>query len=599
MIYNMERPMNFDQVIGQELVVENIRNQSKAGAFFPVLILCGQYGSGKTTIARLIAMAANCEHKDGNGNPCGKCDSCRAVLEHSQEGVIEIDGATNNGVDHIRKLMNQVVTLGVFPKKVVIIDEAHMMSRAAFNAMLIPLENPPEHCIFIICTTEADALPHTITSRMPVYTFGKIPDGLIKDHVLKVARRNQIRISQDAAGLISRYADGAMRNALQILEQMSKQKAGNGMIEAEDVVCVLGLSSMEQQAAFLKGCLGRDTKNIIQVLRGCEKEGVSLRTFIQDVLRMNTDLLLVRAGAEVVGTEFYLSCLEELSGCTDTDLVHVNKMLGKIISVRTGQMSVERIVAEVIADVFPDSPPRQENPGCRNRGCASSIEEKEAAQEPETADIHTEKTLVKEAEAKEAPPRPFQEREEETDGETTEGGFTGGFFGGGLFGDLFGEMDLMEEGAGSSEKENTEEKEKEAEGTPDRKVEMKDSMPPHGEKRLLWSDMAERGILPSEVKIPIPEKEEEINAACEAEREAYEEKEDTLENGSTGIDLAEARESLSGLLKNPGFKMLYNKARVEEKDFHIYLYFNKTALAEAARMFLTDVSGIIAATDGE
>ena len=192
MIYNDMRPHRFDDVKGQTLVVENIRNQSKKNRFFPVFILCGQYGSGKTTMARIIAMAANCKHKDANGNPCGECDSCRAVLDHSPEGIIEIDGASNNGVEDVRRLLADAGTFGMFDKKVIVIDEAHMLSKSAFNALLITLENPPEHCIFILCTTEKDALPDTVVSRAPVYTFGKIADAVIKDHIMEVARKSNI-----------------------------------------------------------------------------------------------------------------------------------------------------------------------------------------------------------------------------------------------------------------------------------------------------------------------------------------------------------------------------------------------------------------------
>ena len=127
MIYNLERPTNFDAMVGQEIVVENIRNQSIRNQFFQVFVLCGQFGSGKTTMARIIAMAANCKCKDELGNPCGKCESCKAVMEHSREGIIEIDGASNNGVDNVRALLSQASTIGVFDKKVIVIDEAHML----------------------------------------------------------------------------------------------------------------------------------------------------------------------------------------------------------------------------------------------------------------------------------------------------------------------------------------------------------------------------------------------------------------------------------------------------------------------------------------
>ena len=349
MIYNAERPNNFDQIVGQELVVENIRNQSIKDSFFNVFVLCGQYGSGKTTMARIIAMAANCKHKDEKGNPCGKCDSCTAVLEHSPEGIVEIDGASNNGVDNIRKLLSQASTLGVFDKKVFVIDEAHMLSKAAFNALLITLEDPPEHCIFILCTTEKDALPETVVSRAPVYTFGKIPDVLIKDHILEVASKHGISITFDAAGLLSRYVNGAMRNALQLLEQLSLQKNGGEEICAEDIISVLGLSSMEQRAGFLNSCFSGNIASVIEILRDCESKGISVKSFIQDVLKMNTDVLLHRSGAQVVGTSYYLGEVEKLSAYSEWDIIRANSMLSSMASVPANQLSMERIVAEILS----------------------------------------------------------------------------------------------------------------------------------------------------------------------------------------------------------------------------------------------------------
>lgn len=349
MIYNDMRPHRFDDVKGQTLVVENIRNQSKKNRFFPVFILCGQYGSGKTTMARIIAMAANCKHKDANGNPCGECDSCRAVLDHSPEGIIEIDGASNNGVEDVRRLLADAGTFGMFDKKVIVIDEAHMLSKSAFNALLITLENPPEHCIFILCTTEKDALPDTVVSRAPVYTFGKIADAVIKDHIMEVARKSNIRISEDASGLLARYANGAMRNALQILEHLSLQKSDGEEITDQDVVSILGLSSIDQRAAFLEACLLADVGKIHGILLDGENSGVALNTFLADVLSMATDLLLYNAQSKVVGTSYYMQALDHLASYGGAAAGKLCGLFSRLTSARNRYLTVEQVVMEVLA----------------------------------------------------------------------------------------------------------------------------------------------------------------------------------------------------------------------------------------------------------
>lgn len=702
MIYNQERPLNFDQMVGQELIVQNIRNQSKLDRFFPVFVLCGQYGSGKTTMALLIAMAANCEHKDENGNPCGQCDSCRAVLAHSKEGVIEIDGATNNGVDHMRKVMEQAMTLGVFRKKVIIIDEAHMMSKAAFNAMLITLENPPEHCIFILCTTEADALPETITSRMPVYTFGKIPDKLIKEHVLEVAGRHQIRITEDAAGLIARYAKGAMRNALQILEQMARQVGEDAAIEAKDVILTLGLSSMEQRASFLNACLQGDVKTVVQTLRDCEKGGISLRTFVRDVLAMNMDVLLMKANAEVVGTQYYMEQLKGLCTCSDKQLIRANKMLSAIAATHNSQLSVERITAEVVSEFYRSGAEMQSEE--HQELVNSSV--KDLSNEVKTpGNKASEASAQAEAEEEEAAPKagkeeepnefkemrntdenPFDSKKADEKDAKTQSGFMdmfGGMFGCGIF-QNFGMMETVSERevdasaavAGSasaapkpaeditSHEQNdgksctflpeellhndteeliqAESHGKESEGHPVSKDEessemkeadsgavepeeteekiiftsdevdedgciiesdtgheapvLEESNAANSQGRLTWADMVQKGILPDKVLIPKPESKEELERAYEATEGQVEEPENMAR---TGKDLIEAREELRKLLTDPGFKMLYSKARVVEDstDYRIQLYFENAVLAKACKLYLVRSKGIVAVLD--
>ena len=182
-----------------------------------------------------MATAANCKNKDKNGNPCGTCDGCRSVSSGSVD-FLEIDGASNTGVDHVRDLTDWLHERPLGKRKIVIIDEVHMLSRQAFNALLKTLEEPPAYALIILCTTEADRIPATIRSRSACYTITQIPEAIICEHLLEVATEFQIRIQPEAAELIASYSGGAMRNALKLLEQLSN---GEDEITA-DVVSISG-----------------------------------------------------------------------------------------------------------------------------------------------------------------------------------------------------------------------------------------------------------------------------------------------------------------------------------------------------------------------
>lgn len=699
MIYNQERPHDFDSIVGQEKVVENIRNQSIRDSFFPVFVLCGQYGSGKTTMARIIAMAANCEHKDEKGNPCGECDSCKAVMEHSSEGVIEIDGASNNGVDNIRKLLSQASTLGIFKKKVFVIDEAHMLSKSAFNALLITLENPPEHCIFILCTTEKDALPETVISRAPVYVFGKIPDLLIKEHILNVAEKHGISITFDAAGLLSRYVNGAMRNALQLLEHLSLQKSAGETITAEDIVSVLGLSSMEQRADFLEGCLAGDIRTVIEVLRKCELGGISVKTFLQDVLKMNTDIILCSTGANVVGTSYYLERVKELSACPPESLIRISRMLSVISAVPANLLSVERIIADIAsvmcepvveraAAVSPVLPKEEKVQKAAEAETSKVPEAVPAKEEKETtvADVQEQKIEENKPEAESvqtedadgfsAVPEntdiPFEGSHvaEKDDGASAVDGpassaskeqipfgmFGSSLFGGGLFGggfsipeaadkkksELKSENDspffnfsepavgtdslkdavsmsehetACEETTEPAEKNTADEADKagglseeetvsdENSGEDDVPEEIHndagsifaDSVPAELSGRISWDEAAKMGIVPdkSELSLPVPETKKELDEIYKktsmqetSVSDMHEEETQMMKPETEEKAKGKAKEELDRLLKNPGFRIIYNKARTVECDGYITMFFTGIAHVTAAKAFL-------------
>lgn len=316
MLYNAVRPVSFDAVVGQDMVRESLRSQSIAGNFFGLYIFCGQFGGGKTTMARIVALAANCEHKDEKGNPCLSCPSCRAILESSTPDIVEIDGASNNGVDKVRDLIASVDYRPLsLKKKVIIIDEVHMLSKAAFNALLKTLEEPPSYCIFILCTTDADAIPATVKSRAAIYRFRAIAESVIEERLKTVAEEKELICEGEALALLSRYANGSMRNALSLLEQA----ALSGTVTPDGVLRLVGArnyrSSFELLTAILTGNLGVLTKKCSDL----SSDAVDFSAITDDCLSVISDAVMYQYDTECVrNTAAYKTELSSLVAVTES-----------------------------------------------------------------------------------------------------------------------------------------------------------------------------------------------------------------------------------------------------------------------------------------
>lgn len=293
MLYADERPQTFDEVRGQEFIIKNLQSQAKKGVFFNSIILCGKYGTGKTTVARIIARAANCENRDENGNPCMECASCRSILDRSGTDVIEIDGASNNGVDAARKLMKEINYIPMSKYRVIIIDECHRISSSAWDALLKTLEEPPKHVLFILCTTDETALPETIRSRAPIYRFESLPAGLLSRHAKETAKKHGIKIPDNALNLLASYADGSMRNVLSLLEQISMQ--GKDITES-DVEMLLGINHYTFTVEFISGMLSGNLNICMERLNILISEGRSVRLFAKDLMRTAVDMVLQKTG---------------------------------------------------------------------------------------------------------------------------------------------------------------------------------------------------------------------------------------------------------------------------------------------------------------
>lgn len=315
-ICNVERPMNFDQMVGQKTVVENLRQQAIRKEFFQCYILEGQFGSGKTTMARIISRAINCEHPDEHGNPCGCCESCKAVSSGSSD-IVELDAASNTGVDSIRAIKESVDFLpSQLKKKVYIIDEVQKLSGSAFDALLKVLEEPPEHVVFIMCTTELKKIPATVRSRAACYQFGQISEAEIAGRLIEIAVKYGFSYEENGIFLIAKNSYGSMRNAIKLLEQSGT--TGYGVTE-ENVTKMLGLTSPDALFAVMETIVGNDMPEMVKRIRTLLNEGANPVSMVGDMLSVLADGIVCSTSEKFDrGTEHYRSLLKAL--CMITDL---------------------------------------------------------------------------------------------------------------------------------------------------------------------------------------------------------------------------------------------------------------------------------------
>lgn len=315
-ICNAERPMNFDQMVGQKTVVENLRQQAIRKEFFQCYILEGQFGSGKTTMARIISRAINCEHPDEHGNPCGCCESCKAVSSGSSD-IVELDAASNTGVDSIRAIKESVDFLpSQLKKKVYIIDEVQKLSGSAFDALLKVLEEPPEHVVFIMCTTESKKIPVTVRSRAACYQFGQISEAEIAGRLIEIAVKYGFSYEENGISLIAKNSCGSMRNAIKLLEQSGT--TGYGVTE-ENVTKMLGLTSPDALFAVMETIVGNDIPEMVKRIRKLLDEGANPASMVGDMLSVLADGIVCSTSEKFDrGTEHYRSLLKAL--CMITDL---------------------------------------------------------------------------------------------------------------------------------------------------------------------------------------------------------------------------------------------------------------------------------------
>ncbi len=336
-LYRKWRPDNFEEVKGQDHIVTTLQNQINADRIGHAYLFCGTRGTGKTSIAKIFAKAVNCEHPV-NGSPCGECASCKAIAAGNSMNVIEIDAASNNGVDNIREIRDEVQyspTQGKY--KVYIIDEVHMLSIGAFNALLKTLEEPPSYVIFILATTEAHKIPITILSRCQRYDFHRITIDTIAERLQELMQAEHIQVEEKAIRYVAKAADGSMRDALSLLDQCIAFYLGKDL-KYENVLEVLGAVDTQVFEDALQAILQADTTAVLELVEQIIMQGRDIGQFVSDFIWYLRNLLLVKTTKDD-------SKIEDVIDASADNIAQLKKM-AKTVDVDT-LMRYIRVLSEL------------------------------------------------------------------------------------------------------------------------------------------------------------------------------------------------------------------------------------------------------------
>ena len=308
-LYRKYRPQTFDDVVGQQSITQVLRSQVVTGKLSHAYLFTGSRGTGKTTCAKILAKAVNCLNPV-DGNPCNCCAACRSIDDGSCMDVLEIDAASNNGVDNVRSLRDDAIYAPAEVKKrVYIIDEVHMLSMSAFNALLKIIEEPPAHLMFILATTELHKVPATILSRCQRFSFRRITPEDIAARIRYVAYEEGIELEPDAAGLLGRLADGALRDGLSLLDQCAA--ATRGTLDTETVYRCLGIAGSKKAAELLLAASGKDTRTALSIFADQYAQGKDISSMIDELVCLCRDLLIAKTAPQAGNTMRSGTCSDE------------------------------------------------------------------------------------------------------------------------------------------------------------------------------------------------------------------------------------------------------------------------------------------------
>lgn len=349
-LYRKFRPDEFEDVKGQDAIVKTLKNQIKADRIGHAYLFCGTRGTGKTTVAKIFAKAVNCEHT-ADGSPCGECAACRAIASGASMNVIEIDAASNNGVDNIREIREEVAyrpTEGRY--KVYIIDEVHMLSIGAFNALLKTLEEPPEYVIFILATTEAHKIPVTILSRCQRYDFKRITIDTISARLRELIDKEKWDVEDKAVRYIAKMADGSMRDGLSLLDQCASFYIGE-KLTYDHVLEVLGAVDTDVFSRLLRELISMDVRRVIRTVDDLVMQGRELSQLAADFTWYLRNLLLVKGSDHMedildVSTENLVRLKEEAQMIENDTLIRYIRIFSELTS-QLKYSSQKRVLLEV------------------------------------------------------------------------------------------------------------------------------------------------------------------------------------------------------------------------------------------------------------
>lgn len=386
-LYRKFRPAEFEDVKGQDHIVTTLKNQIRSGRIGHAYLFCGTRGTGKTTVAKIFARAVNCEHPV-DGSPCGECEMCRNIAAGTYMNVVEIDAASNNGVDNIRSIREEVEYRPAQGRyKVYIIDEVHMLSIGAFNALLKTLEEPPEYVIFILATTEVHKIPITILSRCQRYDFRRITIDTIAARLNELMKKEHVEVEERAVRYVAKAADGSMRDALSLLDQCIAFHIGE-RLTYDKVLDVLGAVDTDVYSALLRRMIERDVKGVLQTVNGLVMEGKELAQLTSDFTWYLRNLLLAKSSDNMedvldVSTE-NLAQLKEEAQMIENDVLMRYIRIFSDLSNQLKYATQKRVLLEValIRICVPQMETRQDTLLERIRALEDRIEKGLAVQAP-------------------------------------------------------------------------------------------------------------------------------------------------------------------------------------------------------------------------
>ncbi len=350
-LYRKWRPKTFDDVCGQEHITSILQYEAEKNSFHHAYLFCGSRGTGKTSCAKILAKVVNCENPV-NGNPCGVCDACRAIDDGSATDVLEMDAASNNSVENIRDIRDEVVYPPTSMKyRVYIVDEVHMLSDSAFNALLKTLEEPPSYVIFILATTELHELPATIISRCQRFEFRRITMDVLAARLAHIAREEGLSVEEGALRLIAKLAQGGMRDAISILELCSGGRKDTVIDEAR-VNEIVGISSRETLCDVVEAIAKKDFDTLFSVIDGVVRSSKDIKVFWQDLMSFYRDMLVMKtAGDAARYLDLTDSETQQLTAAAshftkETILSHCKQLENALFAIQKSN-EIKRTVAEM------------------------------------------------------------------------------------------------------------------------------------------------------------------------------------------------------------------------------------------------------------